>query len=445
LLKNIPMKNIKISVLNAIVAATISSVLSISAIAQNPVPAKAQSKAIVLVGGVAHIGNGQVIQRSVIAFDKGKITAIGDAATTTINRADAEVIDITGKHVYPGLISTATHVGLSEIESIAATTDYTEINLVNPNVRALIAYNADSEIIPTVRGNGVLVSQAVPEGGVVTGQSSIFEMEGWNWQDAVLKADDGVWLNWPSFMSREFNVETATVSTIKNTRRDGILKELDKTFNDAQAYIEGKSAVTNLKMAAMQGLYDGSKTLFVRTDYSKEIIEAVQFAKAHKVKKIVIVGAAECQSILGFLKDNNVSVILGGVHELPARTDEDVDMPYKLPSILQKAGILTAISYSGLTWRTRNLPFLAGTAAGFGLDKEEALKMITSNPAKILGIDNAVGTLETGKHATLLVSKGDILDMRTSIVEQAFIQGKKIDLDDKQKRLYRKFSEKYNK
>ncbi|MFN8356592.1 MAG: amidohydrolase family protein [Spirosomataceae bacterium] len=424
----------------------IISVLSLQAVAQNPVPAKPQSKRIILFGGTAHLGNGKVITNSVIEFDKGKLTVVGEAAAVKINKDNADYFDVTGKHIYPGLVSLANHVGLADIESIPAVNDYEETGNINPNVRALIAYNADSEIIPTVRGNGILISQASPEGGLVTGQSSIFEMEGWNWQDAVLKTDDGIWLNWPSFLSRQFNPETFSFTTARNEQRNKSLQELDKTFNDAVSYSEGKPTVYNLKMEAMKGLFDGSKTLYVRTDFGKEIIEAVQFAKAHKVKKIVIVGGAECNTVFDFLKENNVPVVLGGVHELPARADNDVYLPYKLPAMLHKAGILAAISYSGLSWRTRNLPYLAGTTAAFGgIDKEEALKLITSNPAKILGIDDKVGTLEVGKHATILVCQGDILDMKTSIVEMAFIQGKKVDLDDKQKRLYRKFSEKLGK
>ena len=412
--------------------------------AQNPIPGKAQTKPIILYGATAHLGNGQVIQKSIIVFDKGKIVSVAAANADLPKDDNAEVINVTGKHVYPGLISAASHVGLAEIESIAAVNDFQETGNINPNIRTIVAYTSDSEIIPTVRTNGVLISQATPEGGIVSGQSSIMEMDGWNWEDAALKADDGIWLNWPPFLSREFNFETFSVVTQKNSKRQLVLNELDKTFNDAMAYSIGKESV-NLKMEAMKGLYDGSKTLFVRTDFSKEIIEAVQFAKSHGVKKIVIVGAAECLPILDFLKTNNVSIILGGVHELPNRPDDDVDLPYKLPSIISKAGILCSISYAGLGWRTRNLPFLAGTAAGFGMDKEEALKTITSNTAKILGIDDKVGTLEAGKHATLLVSAGDLLDMKSSQVEMAFIQGKKVDLDDKQKRLYRKFSERYKK
>ncbi|MCY7352469.1 MAG: amidohydrolase family protein [Cytophagaceae bacterium] len=412
--------------------------------AQNPIPGKPQTRAVALVGGTIHVGNGQVIENGILVFENGLIKTVGNAQTS-FDRTATEVIDAAGKHVYPGLIAAASTVGLSEIASVRATVDNTETGQINPNVRALVAYSTDSEIIPTVRGNGVLVVQAAPSGGVITGQSSVFQLDGWNWEDAVLKADDGIWLDYPPLFSRGGGGFEGPSALRKNENRPPILAELDRTFADALAYTELKNqAVPNLKLEAMRGLFDGSKALYINVDYGRDIIEAVKFAQKSGVKRPVVVGGAQASQCLDFLKENKIPVILGGTHELPYRTDDDVDLPYKLPSILQKAGIQTVISYAGLSWRSRNLPFLAGTAAGFGLDKEEALKMITANPAQILGIADKVGTLEAGKHATLLISKGDLLDMRSSVVERAWIQGRAVDLDDKQKRLYRKFSEKYN-
>jgi imidazolonepropionase-like amidohydrolase len=194
----------------------------------------------------------------------------------------------------------------------------------------------------------------------------------------------------------------------------------------------------------MRGLFSGKQNLYIRADYGKDIIEAVTFAKSAGVQKIVIVGGEEAHRALTFLKENNIPVILSGLHRLPNREDEDVDLPYRMPGILQKAGILVSLSYADEWWRTRNLPFLAGTAAGFGVtDREEALKMVTSNTAKILGIDGLVGTLEKGKQATLFVSAGDALDMRTNVIEQVFIQGRKVNLDDRHKRLYKTYKDKY--
>jgi len=318
-----------------------------------------------------------------------------------------------------------------------------EVGGINPHVRALVAYNTDSELIPTVRSNGILITQATPQGEIVAGMSSIMQLDGWNWEDAALKKDDGIHINWVGYFKRDFDYNTFTVSTKKNDKRDETLREVDKTFNDAIAYIKTKPAVTNVKMEAMRGLFDGSKILYINADYGKEIIEAIQFAKSKGIKKIVITGGEESLLAADFLKENNIPVILNATHRLPNSADDDTDISYKLPYLLAQKGVLVGLGYIGLNWRTRNLPFLAGTVAGHGMDKEDALKLITANNAKILGIDRMVGTLEVGKHATLIVSAGDVLDMRTAKVEHAFIQGRKVDLDDKQKRLYRKYSEKY--
>jgi imidazolonepropionase-like amidohydrolase len=407
-------------------------------LAQNPMPGMAQSKPIALTNATIHDGLGKVIEKGTVVFDKGIITAIGNNIPANLN--DLKVVDCTGKHIYPGLISASNALGLTEIESIAAVNDNEETGSLNPNVRALVAYNTDSDVIPTVRNNGVLITQATPEGGLISGQSSVFQLDGWNWEDAVLKKDDGIWLNWPEIMGREFSFETFSYLPKKNEARVQQLVDLHNLFAEALAYSQNKNLPKNLKLEAIIGLFDGSKVLYIRNDLAKEIIESVQFAKAHKISNIAIVGGEEAISVSSFLKENNVSVILSGVHELPAKADDDVDLPYKMPYLLNKAGVNTAISYSGKSWRTRNLPFLAGMAAGFGLNKEEALKMITSVPAQIMGIGNIVGSIAVGKQATLLVTDGDLLDMRTNAIKLAFIQGKAVDLEDKQKILHRKFS-----
>ena len=410
--------------------------------AQNQAAGSPQTKAIALTGATIHTANGQVMPNGVIVFNKGLITAIG-AAGTAYDKANTETIDVTGKNIYPGLISPSNELGLTEIDAVRSTNDMAEIGGINPHVRALIAYNTDSELIPTVRSNGVLITQATPQGEIVAGMSSIMQLDGWNWEDAALKKDDGIHLNWVGYFKRDFDFASFTATTKKNDKRDETLREVDKTFNDAIAYSQTKSSVTNVKMEAMKGLFDGTKNLYINADYGKEIIEAVQFAKSKGVKKIVIIGGEESLLAADFLKENNIPVIVSATHRLPNSADDDTDIAYKLPYLLAQKGVLVGLGYIGLNWRTRNLPFLAGTVAGHGMDKEDALKLITANNAKILGIDKMVGTLEVGKHATLIVSAGDVLDMRTAKVEHAFIQGRKVDLDDKQKRLYRKYSEKY--
>jgi imidazolonepropionase-like amidohydrolase len=420
-------------------------VLMSGAMAQNPAPAKSQSKPIILTGATIHIGNGQVIENGAIAFDKGIITQIGPA--WIINDNGSEVIDVKKKHIYPGIISLNTTVGLQEIASVRATLDFDEVGQINPHVRALVAYNTDSEVIPTLRGNGVLVSQSVPQGGAISGSSSVFYSDGWNWEDAVLKKDDGIWLTWPPFLSSTFNYDDFTVSVKRNEKRQEMLDLFKSTFSDARAYSEiTNPRPVNLRLAAMKPLFDGSMNLYIRADYAKDIIEAIKFAKEAGVKKLVIVGGDESYKVAAFLKENNVPVVLNPTHRLPGRVDENVYMPYELPGLLHKAGVKVAVTYADEWWRTRNLAFLAGTSSGFGnVAPEEALQFITRNAAEIVGADKEVGTLEKGKQASLIVSEGDILDMRGNVVSMVFIKGGKVDLDDKQKRLYEKYKEKYGK
>lgn len=431
----------------SVIGLIISSITLVSnAYAQNPAPAVPQSKLIIISGATIHTGNGQVIENGTIAFDKGIITQIGATGSTTAS-GGAEIIDAKGKHIYPGIISLNTTVGLQEIASVRATLDYNEVGQVNPHVRALVAYNTDSEVIPTLRGNGILASQAVPQGGIISGSSSVFYSDGWNWEDAVLKKDDGIWISWPPFLASSFNYEDFTVSIKRNDKRQETINVFQSTFSDAKAYAETQSPKpVNLRLAAMQPLFDGSANLYIRADYGKDIIEAVNFAKESGVKKIVIVGGDESYKVAAFLKENQIPVILNPTHRLPGRVDEPVYLPYELPGLLHKAGVKVAITYADEWWRTRNLAFLAGTSSGFGnVTPEEALQFVTKNAAEIIGADKMVGTLEVGKHASFLVTAGDMLDMRGNVIQMAFIKGGKVNLDDKQKRLYEKYKEKYGK
>ncbi len=405
-------------------------------------PAPAQSKPIVITNATIHVGNGQVINNGYIAFDKGKITAIGEGAAP--NTGGVEVIDATGKQLYPGFICPITTLGLVEIEEGArGTVDDYEIGALNPNVRSIIAYNTDSKVIPTVRSNGILLAQPTPSGDLISGQSSVVQLDAWNWEDAAYKTDIGIHMDWPVIRPPSRRRPPAG-GTPEESPAERTLKALDaiySLFAEAKAYSEAKPAVINLRFEAMKGLFDGSKKLFVNANGAKEIIQAVTFAKKMGISE-VIVGGAESYLVTSLLKDNNVPVILRETQTLPDKEDDDVYLPYKLPKILQDAGVTYGLTGIGF-WRQRNLPFEAGQACGFGLTKEQAISMITMNNAKILGIDKTTGTLEVGKDANLFISKGDALDMITLDVETAFIQGRNINLDNLHKQLYRKFSAKY--
>ena len=408
--------------------------------AQPMPPAPPQSKAILILGAKAHLGNGRVIENSAIAFENGKLTVVADATTIRIDNSKYDVIDATGKRVYPGFIAPNSRLGLVEINAVRATKDYAEVGSLNPNVRALIAYDTDSEVTPTVRSNGTLMAQIAPSGGRISGSSSVVVLDAWNWEDAAYRADDGIFLNWPRMMNSSFSGGTFTRK--KNDKYDGQVKEIESLFKEAQAYLEAKDRKTkNLKFEAMSGLFTGKDNLYIRVNRAKAIMESVLIAKKFGLRTVVV-GGTDSWMVTEFLKENDVAVILNKTQSLPASSDADIDQPFKTPVALEEAGITFAFSISG-GWQQRNLPFQAGQATGFGLDYEQAIAALTLNTAKIMGIDRMTGSLEVGKDATLFISDGDALDMRTNNVTHAYIQGRNIDLSNKQKRLYEKFRAKY--
>lgn len=404
-------------------------------------PAAKQSKTIAITGATIHVGNGSVIENGTIVFSNGKILSV--LANGQAPQNDALVIKANGKHVYPGFIAPTTNLGLTEFEAVKATLDFSEIGTFNPHIRSLIAYNTDSKVPPTLRSNGILMAQITPEGGTISGSSSVVQLDAWNWEDASIKTDDAMHVNWPvTPRSRGFGNRPVISPEVLAERKQRAIDELDQFFAEAQGYAAlAKPAVINTRFAAMKHLFDGTQQLFITADAQKDIVAAVNFAKKFRIKP-VIVGGDEAYLVTDFLKENNIPVVVKQPHALPNSTDDDVNMPYKNASVLANAGITVVISIEGY-WQQRNLPFMAGTVAAWGLDKEKALTAITLNTAKVLGIDKTAGSLETGKDATLFISTGDALDMKTNHVEKAFIQGRDINLDNLHKQLDKKFSEKY--
>jgi imidazolonepropionase-like amidohydrolase len=416
---------------------------SFMAFAQSDVPAPApkQTKSIYLTHATIHVGDGTVLQNATLAFDSGKITILAANPSFKTDETMGRVIDCTGKHIYPGIIAANTKVGLDEIEAVRATNDYAEVGDFNPDARAVVAYNTDSRVTPTVRSNGILYAQAAPQYGYIAGTSAVVQLDAWNWEDALVK-EDGVWMGWPSMLSGGgWWAEPSAPKSNKDY--DKQVNTLKDYFREAKSYYDaGTHIKTNLRFEAMKGLFDGSKNLYVNVDRVKEMEHVIAFADEFKLK-LVIVGGSESYLIADELARKKVAVMLGKTHELPANADADIDQPYKTPATLQKAGVLFCITIPGGFWQERNLTFNAGTAVAYGLTKDQALAAITSSVAKILGVDSKIGTLENGKAASLIVSSGDVLDMRTSTIEYAFIDGRQIDLNNKQKELNNKFSKKY--
>ncbi|MBC8048195.1 MAG: amidohydrolase, partial [Fimbriimonadaceae bacterium] len=324
-----------------------------------------QRKSILLTNATIHIGNGTVYENGVIGFDKGKIILIGDATTIKYDQTKfSEIINCTGKHIYPGLIALNTQLGLKEIELVRASNDISELGEMNPNVRSVISYNTDSKVIPTIRTNGILTAQIVPQGGVISGTSSVVQLDAWNWEDAALKTDEGMHVNWPAYYAYSFDGGVFQITVNKNYTES--VNKLKIFFDEANAYCKINSAVNkNLKFEAMRNLFNGKTKLFIHANSAKEIISAIQFAAQYNLTPI-IVGASEAYKVLDILKEKYISVILEDIHTLPSSTDADIKMPYKLPSILQNAGIEYAISLSFSHWNMRNLPFTAGTAVANG-------------------------------------------------------------------------------
>ena len=437
-MSNKTLKTMKIRIIILLILSATTGLL-----AQVPEPAAPQEEAILLKGGIAHLGNGQVIQNSFIAFDQGKITLVADATSTRIDFAGYKIIDITGKHVYPGFILPNSQVGLQEVSSIRAMDDYRERGDFNPNVRALVAYNTDSELPPTFRVNGILLAETTPTGGRFSGSSSLMHMDGWNWEDAVHTADVAIHMNWPARKTGQFDFATFTFNRKPNKDYDKQVREVAAFFDDALAYGAATAKERNLKLEAMQGLFDGTKVLMVHTSGPKDIVDAVAMAKEKGVQRVAIVTGTDALLVKDFLAANKVPVVLTRLHSLPGREDMDVDLPYRMAVELTQAGVTVALSHTGMLALARNLPFYAGTSAAYGLDKEEALKLITLNPATILGVADKLGTLAEGKDATLFVSEGDALDFRTNRVLQAYIQGRQLHLKNRQQVLYERYIKKY--
>jgi len=402
-------------------------------------PAGTQTEVITIAGATAHIGDGTVIENCTIVFEDGKITALGSGETT-----QGEVIDASGKHVYPGFIAPVKELGLIEVNAVRASRDSDEIGDMIPHVRSLIAYNAESKVVESMRPNGVLIGQITPKGGRISGTSSIVQFDAWNWEDAAIKSDDGIHLNWPASFRRGrwWLGEPRGLKPNKDYQKQ--VTEVETFLQNAAAYGASKAKELNPAYAAMQGTFDGSQKLYIYADSEKEIIDGITLAKNSGIQAIVLVGGYHAYKITGFLKENDIPVLVQFTHNTPEFEDDDYDLPYKLPKLLSDAGLLVAIQNGEASnFQTRNLPFYAGQVVGQGLAKEKAVQMLTGNTAKILGIDATHGTLAIGKSATLFISEGDALDMRTNKLSHAFIDGRNISLETHQTELWKRYSEKY--
>ncbi len=395
------------------------------------IPGAPQTRPIALTNCHVHPIVGPTIRKGTIVFENGRITAIGHDVPL---KKKTEVIDLQGRHVYPGMIEAHSQIGLKEVSAVRASRDYSEAGSINPNVRANVSVNPDSEIIPVTRANGVLVAVAAPRGGRVSGVASVMQLDGWTYEDMTLKTAAAMVVNWPSPPS---------------TGESSGLKVLRELFDDARAYKAARNADTgtqafDIRLDAMLPVIAGDVPVLAIAHKAAEIQAAVSFAVEQKIR-LIIFGGHDAEYCAALLKKYDVPVIIDSTHRKPSRRYEPYDVAYTLPGRLSKAGVRFCISGSDRneTWNTRNLPYHAATAAAHGLRRGEALRSVTLYPAQILGIADRVGSLEPGKDATLIVTTGDPLETKTHVT-RAFVQGRSVQLTSRHTRLRDKYLEKYH-
>lgn len=415
------------------------------AVADETMPGRKQTKPIALVGGTVHPVSGPAIENATIIFNEGKIVAVGPAIDVP---ADAEVILVDGKHVYPGLFESHSQLGLKEFDSIRASIDESEVGNINPNAQASVALNPDSSLIPVTRANGVLLALSAPSGGLISGQAAVIQLDGWTYEDLTLDADAAMVINWPSPVGRGRRGGGRSGPTPPTPPTDPLneLKQLlanAKRYDDLRTHQPEQQPV-DLRLAALAKVVSREVPLLVAADSVGQIESAVAFAVRENLRLIILGGydAADCADLL---KRHEVPVVITAVHRNPQSRSDAYDASYTLPARLQAAGVKYCISSSGRseTWNTRNLPYHAATAVAFGLDADQAIRAITLSPAEIFNVADRVGSLEPGKEATLIVTDGNPLEIPTK-TEIAFVQGRRLDLSSKHTRLRDKYLQKYD-
>lgn len=405
----------------------------------------AQAKRILLTNSFLHVGNGETMESALVGVVDGKITIVQNSLATTINKKEWDtIINLNGQHIYPAFVAPNSTLGLTEIDAVRATRDYDDVGEFNPHVRTQIAYNAESRVIETVKTNGVLITQATPRGGIISGTSSVMFLSGWNWEDATILKDDGIHLNWPS--STEGGGWWAEPAPKKkNDDYEAQKTKINEFFHLSSTYAKAKNPTIDLRLESMKACFTGEKRVFFHADEIQQILDIMDFVKEFNIKFPVIVGGYDAHLIGKRFKDTNIPVMLTRVHSLPEMDEDAVDLPYKLPFLLQQQGIKFCLQNTGdmETMNARNIPFLAGTAMAYGLTEEEALRAISLSTCEILGIDKKFGSIQVGKSATLFVSTGPALDMRTNNVSLILVDGKFQSATNFQTELYNKYKRKY--
>jgi len=405
----------------------------------------ASAETVVLRGATVHPVSGPDLPRATIVLQDGRILSLG---ASMAEPAGAKVVDLAGKHVYPSLFPPATVLGLAEISAVRATVDTTELGEINPQARADFAMNFDSELLPVARSGGVLIAGIAPTGGILSGSAAAMKLDGWTREDATLKAPAAIVVTWPDLEIDRSPTARFSVR-LQEKRRDEAVRKLQEAFDGARAYgkaraAEGSGGVprhdADPRLEALLPAIDGKIPVLVAANRVAQIRAALAWAKESGVR-IAILGGADAWRIAGDLAAARTPVIFDAALDLPLRSDEPYDTRFAGPGLLAKAGVSVAFNEGTNPFDAalvRNLPHQAAAAVAFGFPREKAVEAMTLEPARILGVADRVGSIEPGKDASLIVTDGDVLDLRSHVVA-AYLDGRALDLTDKQKRLYERY------
>ncbi len=432
--------------IRSLVAVAMSFVLASSAVAQNkstwlPKP----TGSVALVGGTVHTVTGGTLENATVLVQGDRITAVGAHVAVP---AGARVIDCRGKHVYPGFVAANSQLGLTEVSTVTGSNDTQETGNLNPNARAEVQINPDSELLPVTRVNGITSALTVPGGGAVTGTSALIHLDGWTQEDMTIRAPVGLHVQWPNMTpSRSWWEQRSDEDQAK--ARDESIAAIRSAFEEARAYWKARDAQgkpgagrhdRDVRWDAMGKALRGEIPVFIHADALNQIRAALQWTDELGLKRIVLVGGYDSWRIADELKSRDIAVIIAGVLATPTRRHEPYDEAFRVAARLHAAGVSFCIADEGRggAHNARNLPHHASMAAAFGLPAEEALKAVTIHPARILGVGDLVGSIEVGKLADLQITDGDPL-MQSTRCLQVLIGGQVTSMESRQKRLFEKY------
>ena len=405
--------------------------------------AGARAATLALTGGTVHTVSGPSIPNGTVIITDGKIVSVGAGVSPP---GGATVVSCAGKHVYPGMIAANTILGLIEVGSVLGTNDQTETGNVNPNIRAEVQINPESDLLPVTRVNGITSALSIPRGGAISGTSALIHLDGWTHEDMTVAKPVGLHINWPSLTVSRAWWETRSEEEQKKAREEAIHAVRD-AFDDARAYwkardAEGKPGVPrhdrDVKWDAMGRALRGEIPVMFHANTLAQIRSVLRFVDEQKLPRVVLVGATDAWRCADELKARDIAVVTASPSSLPSRSYEPYDSGMALAAHLQAAGVRFCISDGGGSTNERNLGYEASMAAAYGLPKDEALKSVTLYAAQVLGVGDKLGSIEPGKIADLIVTDGDPLEITTQ-VEQVYINGKPVSMETRHTRLFHKY------